>query len=234
MPVLSWPRRRPASDAATPASVTALPAVAGVTAGGALSPSSPSSPRAAATAAATVTAAVTVSTPRREPIVTKGEVALAFSTLFVLAAVVLGSVLVEPAPVVHTVAQFVHLACVVLGLGSVLAVDWFGLRWQLGRGTLREVVTTASALAVPIWLGLGGLMLSGMLLSPDFGSTSTLVKIGMVGVAGVVGVLALAVSRRLATRRVPSRRLLRAGLLMATASQVAWWTATVIGFLNRT
>lgn len=221
MPVLSWLRRRPAGDGATPAAMTSLPAVAGAAAGSTLSPSPPS-------------AAISVTKPRREPIVTKGEVALAFSTLVVLAAVVLGSVLVEPAPVVHSVAQFVHLACVVVGLGSVLAVDWFGLRWQLGKGTLREVVTTASALAVPIWLGLSGLMLSGMLLSPDFGSPSTLVKIAMVGVAGVVGVLALAVSRRLATRTVPSRRLLRAGLVMATASQVAWWTATVIGFLNRT
>ncbi|RIQ15776.1 hypothetical protein DY240_23725 [Jiangella rhizosphaerae] len=151
-----------------------------------------------------------------------------------LAGVVLGSHLVDPPPALHTAAQFVHLACVVLGLGSVLAVDWLGLRWQLGRATLREVVSTAAALAVPIWLGLSGLMLSGMLLSPDYESTITLVKLAMVGVAGVVGVLALAVSRRLAARTSPSRRLLRAGLLMAATSQLAWWTATVIGFLNRT
>ncbi|TDC47275.1 hypothetical protein E1212_24805 [Jiangella ureilytica] len=221
MPVLSWLRRRPAGDGATPAAMTSLPAVAGAAAGSTLSPSAPP-------------AAIGVTKPRREPIVTKGEVALAFSTLFVLAAVVLGSVLVEPPDVVHAVAQFVHLACVVVGLGSVLAVDWFGLRWQFGKATLREVVTTASALAAPIWLGMGGLMLSGMLLSPDFGSTAALVKIGAVGVAGVVGVLALAVSRRLAARTVPSRRLLRAGLVMAVTSQLAWWTATVIGFLNRT
>lgn len=207
----SWLRRRPASDGAAltlPAVAGTLPAVSGA-------------------------GAVVVATPEREPIVTRAEVALAFSTLIVLAGVVLGSALVEPPAIVHRVAQFVHLACVVLGLGSVLAVDWFGLRWQLGHGTLREVVTTATALAVPIWLGLGGLMLSGMLLSPDYGSTITLVKVGMVGVAGVVGVLALAVSRRLAARTFPSRRLLRAGLLMAATSQLAWWTATVIGFLNR-
>lgn len=224
MPVPSWLRRRPARDGAalTRSAAATLPAVAvaaGPAAGSTLSPSPPQAK---------------VAKPKREPIVTRSEVALAFSTLFVLAAVVLCSLVVEPSPVVHSVAQFVHLACVVIGLGSVLAVDWFGLRWQFGKGTLREVVTTAAALAVPIWLGLGGLMLSGMLLSPDFGSTATLVKTGMVGVAGVVGVLALAVSRRLATRLVPSRRLLRAGLLMAAASQVAWWTATVIGFLNRT
>ncbi len=208
----SWLRRRPASDGAAltlPAVAGTLPAVSGA-------------------------GAVVVATPEREPIVTRAEVALAFSTLIVLAGVVLGSALVEPPAMVHRVAQFVHLACVVLGLGSVLAVDWFGLRWQLGHGSLREVVTTATALAVPIWLGLGGLMLSGMLLSPDYGSTITLVKVGMVGVAGVVGVLALAVSRRLAARTLPSRRLLRAGLLMAATSQLAWWTATVIGFLNRT
>ncbi|PZF80408.1 hypothetical protein C1I92_26280 [Jiangella anatolica] len=203
-------RRRPASDGVA----LTLPATAGA---------GPKGPLPAV-----------VAKPEREPIVTKAEVALAFSTLFVLAAVVLGSLLVEPAPAVHRVAQFMHLACVVLGLGSVLAVDWFGLRWQTGKATLRDVVTTAGALGVPIWLGMSGLMLSGMLLSPDFGSVLTLVKLGAVGVAGVVGVLALAVSRRLAARTAPSRRLLRAGLLMASTSQLAWWTATVIGFLNRT
>lgn len=212
MRVRSWLRRRPASDGAA----LTLPVVAG------------------SVPAATGAGSAVVTTPEREPIVTRAELALAFSTLVVLAGVVLGSALVQPPPVVHTIAQFVHLACVVVGLGSVLAVDWFGLRWQLGHGTLREVVSTAAALAVPIWLGLGGLMLSGMLLSPDYESTMTLVKIAMVGVAGVVGVLALAVSRRLAARTSPSRRLLRAGLLMAVASQLAWWTATVIGFLNRT
>ncbi|WP_053205818.1 hypothetical protein [Jiangella muralis] len=213
----SWPRRRPASDGAA----LTLPAVAG-----ALPPAGPAGQ-------AGLAGLAVVARPQREPIVTRAELALAFSTLIVLAGVVLGSALVRPPPAVHTAAQFVHLACVVLGLGSVLAVDWFGLRWQLGKGTLREVVTTAAALAVPIWLGLGGLMLSGMLLSPDYASTITLVKVAMVGVAGVVGVLALAVSRRLAARTTPSRRLLRAGLLMAATSQLAWWTATVIGFLNR-
>lgn len=175
-----------------------------------------------------------VATPRREPIVTRAELALAGATLLVLAGAVVGSVLMRPPPMVHAAAQFVHLACVVLGLGGVLAVDWVGLRWRLGRATLRELVSTASALATPIWLGLGGLMLSGMFLSPDYGSAITVVKVAVVAVAGVIGVLALALSRRLAARTNPSRRLLRAGLLLAATSQLAWWTATVIGFLNRT
>lgn len=106
----SWLRRRPASDGAA----LTLPAVA--------------------LPAGTGAGTAVVAKPKREPIVTRAELALAFSTLIVLAGVVLGSALVQPPPVVHSVAQFVHLACVVLGLGSVLAVDWFGLRWQLGKG----------------------------------------------------------------------------------------------------
>lgn len=40
----------------------------------------------------------------------------------------------------HTVALFVHLASLVLGLGAVLAIDYYGALWLTGRKTLREVL----------------------------------------------------------------------------------------------
>ncbi|TDE01291.1 hypothetical protein [Jiangella asiatica] len=191
---------------------------------------------AAASEPATITPTPPADTARpatRAPLITAAEYALAGATVLVLAGVVLVSQLIDPSPLVHTVAQFVHLVCVVVGLGSVLAVDWFGLRWRLGRGSVESVVATAGALAVPIWLGLGGLLVSGMLLEPDLSTPLTVVKVVMVAATGVAGVLALAISRRLAIRTAPSARLLRAGLGIAVLSQVGWWTATVIGFLNR-
>lgn len=168
------------------------------------------------------------------PLVTRAEAALAAAALVALGAVVVVSQLLDPHPGVRSVAQFAHLACVVVGLGSVLAVDWFGLRWRLGRVSLESVVATAGALAVPIWLGLAGLLVSGMLLEPDLAAPLTLVKVAMVTATCLAGVLALAVGRRLAARRSPSPRLVRAGLAVAVSSQVAWWSAAVIGFLNRT
>lgn len=174
------------------------------------------------------------SRPNHVALVTKAEYCLAGATVLALIGVALLSQQIHPGPVVRSVAQFAHLACVVVGLGSVLAVDWFGLRWRLGHVALQTVVATAGTLAVPIWLGLGGLLASGMLLEPDLSTPMTRVKVLLVAVTGVVGVLALAICRRLSVPgRVPSRRLLRAGVIVAATSQAAWWSAAVIGFLNR-
>jgi hypothetical protein len=150
-------------------------------------------------------------------------------------AVVWMSQVVTTTPLVHSAAQFIHLTCVVVGLGSVVVVDWYGLRWQLGHTSLESVVATATMLSIPIWSGLTGLLLSGMFLQPDLSSPITQVKIGLVAAAGLVGVLASGLQRRLAARgSVRSPRLVRAGLILAVVSQLSWWGAAVIGFLNRT
>src|SRR5215207_1462099 len=58
-------------------------------------------------------------------------------------------------------ALFVHLAALVLGMGAVLSLDWFGLMWMLGRQDLLSLVRAAQVAHTPIWLGLAGLSLSG-------------------------------------------------------------------------
>ncbi|MFF0434038.1 hypothetical protein ACFYU9_17645 [Streptomyces sp. NPDC004327] len=135
----------------------------------------------------------------------------------------------------QTVARFLHVASLVAGLGSVLAVDWFAVLWLTGRRPLAAVLDTASALQTPIWAGLGGLTVTGLFLRPDLDSPLTLVKLGLVLAVTVNGLYAHRLGQLLERVRdraeVPRRLLVRSGLA-ATVSQAGWWGATVIGFLN--
>ncbi|MFC0842831.1 hypothetical protein ACFH04_03625 [Streptomyces noboritoensis] len=134
----------------------------------------------------------------------------------------------------HTAALFVHLASLVLGFGAVLAVDYFGVLWLMGRKTLREVLDFTAPLHVPVWVGLGGLLFSGAFLHPDLGSPLTCVKLGLVLVLALNGVQASALHRRLATVNGEPVRpaLLIRSAVTAAVSQAAWWGAVTIGFLN--
>ncbi|MGI5404650.1 hypothetical protein ACQEVG_35365 [Streptomyces sp. CA-135486] len=134
----------------------------------------------------------------------------------------------------HTAALFVHLASLVLGFGAVLAVDYYGALWLGGRKTLREVLDFTAPLHTLVWAGLIGLIGSGALLHPDLGSPLTCVKLCLVLVIALNGVQAGALHRRLAALdcRPVSRSLLLRGAATASLSQVAWWGALVIGFLN--
>ncbi len=86
----------------------------------------------------------------------------------------------------------------------------------------------------PIWLGLAGLMASGMLLSPDTSAAPTVLKLVAVLVVAINGLAAARVQRRLLALggAAPPRPLLAASVGVATLSQVGWWTATLVGFLN--
>jgi hypothetical protein len=166
---------------------------------------------------------------------TRAEYLLAGAVVMVVLLVVWSSQFVHATPAVYRIAQFAHLTCVVIGLGSVLVVDWYGLRWQWGRASLESVVATAGALTIPIWFGLSGLLLSGVFLEPNLTSPLTRVKIGFVMIAGVVGILALATKRGLSSAGHPRpNRLIHRAMILAVASQICWWGATLIGFLNRT
>ncbi|MFJ9810954.1 hypothetical protein ACIRTB_22290 [Streptomyces sp. NPDC101158] len=135
----------------------------------------------------------------------------------------------------QTTARFLHVASMVAGLGSVLAVDWFAVLWLTGRRPLAGVLDTACALQTPIWAGLGGLTVSGLFLRPDLHSPLTLVKLGLVLAVIVNGLYAHRLGQLLERHRddgdVPRRLLVRSGAA-ATVSQAGWWGATFIGFLN--
>jgi hypothetical protein len=132
------------------------------------------------------------------------------------------------------VALFAHLAALVLGFGAVLTLDRVGLMWMLRRQTLTTLARVAQVVHTPIWLGLAGLTLSGVLLAPNTGAPLTVVKLLAVLVVALNGLAAAKVQERLLARdgATPSRRLLATSVLIASISQAGWWTATIVGFLN--
>ncbi|MDT0452317.1 hypothetical protein [Streptomyces hesseae] len=182
------------------------------------------------------------SAPVSTPLVARSVLISAAATgvCAVWAAAVWAAVHLRADPLLHDVALFVHLACLIVGFGAVLTVDWLGLLWLLGKRPLPDVLRTADAVHVPIWLGLAGLVGSGVLLHPDPGAPLTRIKLGLVLLVALNGLHARTLQPRLtalvAGARSPSgvsRRALvarcAAGVLV---SQLGWWGAIVIGFLN--
>lgn len=137
---------------------------------------------------------------------------------------------VHPAPLVHDLALFVHLGALVLGFGGVLSVDWVAALYLLRRRSLVEMVRAADNAAVPIWAGYAGLVLSGVLLEPELDSPVVVVKLALVLVIGLNGVVALGVHRALV--READLRWMALGGSAAVISQLGWWGATIIGFVN--
>ena len=131
-----------------------------------------------------------------------------------------------------------HVMSLVLSFGAVLLVDWHGLLWLSGRRALTESTRLAAAASPIIWAGLGGLFLTGTLLRPDIGSPLTLLKLALVLAVCVNGAVMAPVRLRLASLSadaspvdVPEREWHR--MMLSTAiSQVGWWGAVVIGFVN--
>ncbi|MBS1673180.1 MAG: hypothetical protein JSS74_04365 [Actinobacteria bacterium] len=133
---------------------------------------------------------------------------------------------------------FLHLASLTVGLGAAVAVEYSGALWAIGRGTLSSLLQTEERLAVPAWVGYAALLVTGAMLSPDPRSPATALKLAAVL---VVGLNAIAVQRLttelsrlpedLSFARAPWRvRVwsLGSGIL----SQLAWWTAALVGALN--
>lgn len=169
--------------------------------------------------------------------------AAAKALLLVLAwamAVVTGSTLDVENEAVHRAALFAHLLSLVVGFGAVIVVDAYGLLWLFGRRRAADISALVSAGHALICLGLAGLLASGALLHPDPGSGLTRIKLGLVLAVLLNGYNAHRLSRRL--RRLPPH--LRGEdmpwdyawrvFLASAISQIGWWGAIVIGFLNTT
>lgn len=136
----------------------------------------------------------------------------------------------HPTPLTSQVALFAHLACLVLGFGAVLSVDWVAMLWVLRRRALVDVLNTASNVHVPIWAGYTGLVLTGLLLEPHIDVLRTQIKLAVVLAIGLNGLLAMWL--HLLLQACPRRRVLTASVVCAGVSQAGWWSATVIGFMN--
>ncbi|MER6615705.1 hypothetical protein [Streptomyces xantholiticus] len=140
----------------------------------------------------------------------------------------------EAGPALRAVALFVHLAALVLGLGTVQTIDYYGVLWLLGRRSLRQVLDFTGPLHVLVWTGLAGMVTSGAVLGPDLAPAATRVKLGLVLLIALNGVHAHALHRSLAEQAggQVDRRLLVRGSISVVVSQVGWWGAVGIGFLN--
>jgi hypothetical protein len=149
-----------------------------------------------------------------------------------------GSVAIVPQPNVRLVALFVHLASVVVGLGAAVMVEYNGLLWMRGARTVGSVNEAEHTLSFVVWVGIVGLLVSGMLLHPDLSNPLTDLKLLSVLVLALNGVAVTKLANELGRLRpdMPFRRtppaLRRWAVWSGTLSQVAWWTAVIIGMLN--
>lgn len=139
---------------------------------------------------------------------------------------------IEVTPTWHQIALFAHLASLVAGLGSVLAVDFHALQWMLRRRSLRSVLTVAADLTPLVWVGFVGLLATGVLLAPDLSSPLTITKLGLVLLVGLNGAYAGHMQVRMKSVREPSTRLIVPATISAATSQIAWWGAAFIGFAS--
>jgi len=166
-------------------------------------------------------------------IVTPSEAWLLCAVIAAIGGLIFLSMVVDPPHWLQIVALFVHLISLVVGFGSVLAVDWYGLLSLTRRVTIGDVLLTAERMTPLIWIGLTGLTASGVLLKPDLTSWLVVIKLCCVLGVGIVGVLALSTSRLMEDQMpAPARSLVRRGMVLAGASQTFWWTAVVIGFIT--
>jgi hypothetical protein len=134
---------------------------------------------------------------------------------------------------IRTPVLFVHLAALVLGFGSVLVSDLIGLLWLTGRKTVIELLDLLDVLQVAIWFGFELLVISGAFLTPDLEKTRVQIKMVLVLVAAINGLWAHSLSGKLrAAKPVPGKQLIVMVVAAGAVSQIAWWGATIVGFLS--
>jgi hypothetical protein len=136
---------------------------------------------------------------------------------------------------------FGHLIGLVIGFGAVIVIDTFGLLWvvKLWNVDLKLVRRVAEITQRLIWLGFVLLVATGipMLVMKGTVSDLTKIKLFLVLMVGFNGVFLHFIKKSLdalgeAVENVPSKIVFRI-TLASTISQLGWWGATLIGFLNR-
>lgn len=142
---------------------------------------------------------------------------------------------IEPTGPVVAVAVAVHILAVVISLGAVVMLDWYGLVWIAGLRPLRAVTAVTQTAHPLVWTGLILLLVSGVFLDPDYTEPMTWVKQVMVLILLHNGLALRSLEGLLSTLppktslgAIPNR--LRRRMMGATmTSQLGWWTAFAIG-----
>lgn len=88
------------------------------------------------------------------------------------------------------IALFAHLVSLIVGFGSVLAIDTFGLLMLLRRQPLSQVKKVANATQVLIWAGWLGMAISGLnlIILKGCADNPTKIKLFFVIMIGLNGV----------------------------------------------
>lgn len=153
--------------------------------------------------------------------------------------VLVTSQVVEVTGVWHDLALAGHLVGIVVGLGAVLLVDWHGLVWLSGLRTFRDALRLGEAAHPLVWMGLSLILVTGAFLGPDLGEPTAWAKQLAVLVLVNNGVAVRRLGARLSLlrpritgiRELPPRH--RTAMLLTLAvSQLGWWTAAAVGYLE--
>jgi hypothetical protein len=133
---------------------------------------------------------------------------------------------------------FMHLASLVVGFGAVIVIDSFGLLWLFKKVPLSQVMKVAETTQKLIWIGWGGMVISGLVLITSKGYVDNLTKIKiffvlMIGLNGIyLHFIKKGMEKIQDGEAVPRLIMLRTALA-STISQTGWWGAMFIGFIHR-
>lgn len=133
---------------------------------------------------------------------------------------------------------FVHLSCLILGFGSVLVTDLYGLLWIRDRIRFTQVTRVSGVTQNFIWAGWIGMVAAGIPLLILKGEIDNLmmIKLFFVALIGINGIflhfLHQKVKKYKKGEHVPNSFMFRL-MLSLFVSQLGWWGALLIGFMHR-
>ncbi|WP_353951343.1 hypothetical protein V6K52_17145 [Knoellia sp. S7-12] len=139
----------------------------------------------------------------------------------------------------HDVALGGHLLGLVVAFGAVTLVDWHGLVWLSGLRTFRDSLRIGEVAHPLVWMGLLLIIVTGAFLGPDLREPTAWVKQlavlalvnNGVGVRRLGARLSLLKPRIHRIAELPRRHRI-AMIISLAVSQLGWWTAAVIGYLE--
>lgn len=133
---------------------------------------------------------------------------------------------------------FLHLGFLILGFGSVLVTDLYGLLWVRDRVRFTQIISVSGVTKNFIWAGWIGMVAAGIPLILIKGEVDnlTLIKLVFVAIIGINGILLHLIHKNVEVyqkgEHVPNIFMFRL-ILSLTVSQIGWWSALIIGFLHR-
>lgn len=133
---------------------------------------------------------------------------------------------------------FIHISSLVLGFGSVLVTDLYGLLWIRDRVRFTQLVSVSGITQKFIWAGWIGMVAAGIPLIILKGEIDNLmiIKLFFVVLIGINGIPLHFLHKKVEGYRkgeqVPNIFMFRL-MLSLFVSQIGWWSALLIGFLHR-